>query len=147
MRPYAFTVLACFLSSLDGSLPFIMTSKSFLHVAILFLLGLAAATSPQANGATPGEKAKIEALITHLEALTDATFVRNGSEYKPKSAAKFLRKKWQANESEIPTAAAFIEKVATASSTTGKPYLIRFKGTEKKCADYLKEQLQKLESP
>ena len=37
----------------------------------------------------------------------------------------------------------FIAKAASVSSTSGKPYLIRFKdGREVKCGDYLKERLK-----
>ena len=91
------------------------------------------------------EKAKIESLISHLENLKDATFIRNGSDYDAKSAAKFLRGKWQANDKEIKTAADFIAKAATGSSTTGKPYLIRFKdNTQTKCSDYLTARLKVL---
>jgi hypothetical protein len=38
----------------------------------------------------------------------------------------------------------FIDKIASVSSTTGKPYLIRFgDGREMKGADYLKAELKK----
>jgi len=93
------------------------------------------------------EKDKIQALIKTLEDLKDATFIRNGSDYDAKAAAKFLRGKWQSREKEIKTAADFIDKVATVSSTSGKPYVIRFKGArEVKCGEYLKEELKKLEN-
>jgi hypothetical protein len=92
------------------------------------------------------EKQKIEALIKHIEGLEDAKFVRNGREHDAKTAAKFLRGKWEANEARIKTAKDFIEKAASASSTTGKPYLIRFKdGKEVKTGDYLREELKKIE--
>lgn len=92
------------------------------------------------------EQAKIESLITTIESLSDATFVRNGSEYNAKNAAKFLRGKWDANKKDIKTANDFIDKVATKSSTTGKPYMIRPKGAaEIACADFLKTALKKLE--
>ncbi len=95
----------------------------------------------------PAEKAKVEALISHLETLTGATFIRNGTDYDAKTAAKFLRGKWKAHEKEIKTATDFIAKAATVSSTSGKPYLIRLKGAqETACADYLAAQLKKLES-
>ena len=56
------------------------------------------------------------------------------------------RGKWGANESKIKTAKDFIEKAASASSTTGKAYLIRFKdGKEVKSGDFLRAQLEKLE--
>ena len=100
----------------------------------------------QANDEGPTtESDKIEALIKHIEELSDAKFVRNGSEYEAKTAAKFLRGKWDAKKDEIKTAEDFIAKVASVSSTSGKPYLIRFKdGTETKAGDYLKAQLKKL---
>ena len=42
------------------------------------------------------------------------------------AAAEFLRRKWRHREAEIRSADDFIEKVASFSSTTGKPYLIHF---------------------
>ena len=124
-----------------------MTSRTLIRAAISLLLLLAAAFPLYAGNPAPAEKAKIEALIGSLERLHDATFVRNGSDYDAKSAAKFLRGKWQSNDKEIKTAADFIAKAASVSSTTGKPYLIRFKdGTRTKCGDYLTAQLKKLEA-
>lgn len=88
---------------------------------------------------------QIETLITEIQTLKDAHFVRNGSNYDAKTAAKFLRGKWNSHKSEITTAADFIEKAASVSSTTGKPYLIRFDdGREVKCSDYLRAKLEKL---
>jgi len=88
------------------------------------------------------ETRKIEALIEHVEGMTDAKFVRNGVEYDGPTAAAFLREKRDAKESDIKTAADFIDKAAADSSTTGQPYLIRFTdGREVKAADYLREQL------
>jgi hypothetical protein len=93
------------------------------------------------------ETAKIETLISHIESLNDATFIRNGSEYSSKNAAKFLRGKWDANKKENHTANDFIDKAATKSSTTAKSYQIRLKGAaEKPCADYLKLQLAMIEA-
>ena len=92
------------------------------------------------------EKQKIEALIKHIEGLQDTKFVRNGVEYDAESAGKFMRAKWAANESAIKTAQDFVEKIATASSTTGMPYLIRTKdGKDLKSGDYLLAELKKLE--
>ena len=113
---------------------------------ILALIGQA---SPclHAQTAPPAEKEKIEALIAHLENLTGAIFIRNGTDYDARTAAKFLRGKWKSNDKEIKTAADFIAKAATASGTTGKPYVIRLKdGTETPCATYLTARLKKLEA-
>ena len=94
---------------------------------------------------TDVEKKKIEALIQHVEELKDAKFVRNDKEYDAKTAGAFLRNRWDAKKAEIKTALDFIEKAASVSSTSGKPYLIRFKdGKETKSGAYLKEELQKL---
>ncbi|MPZ76170.1 MAG: hypothetical protein GEU77_06570 [Deltaproteobacteria bacterium] len=92
------------------------------------------------------EKEKIEALIKQVNDLKTAKFVRNGSTYSADSAATFLRRKWQANQSEVKTARDFIDKVASRSGTSGKPYLIRLKeGKEIHSRDFLLAQLQRLE--
>jgi len=119
-----------------------MTARTFL---LVFALAFLASPHRLTAGAPPAENAKIEALISHLENLKDATFIRNGRDYDAKTAAKFLRGKWQANEKKIRTAAEFIAKAATVSSTSGKPYMIRFNdGSEKPCAEYLSAQLKRL---
>jgi hypothetical protein len=46
--------------------------------------------------AAADEKTRIEGLITHIEGLKDANFIRNGKSYDSKNAAKFLRGKWEA---------------------------------------------------
>ncbi len=111
-------------------------------VLVALLLPLAAAT---ADEKPTTETEKIEALIKHVAGLADAKFVRNGTEYDAPTAAKFLRRKWESQKDEIKTAQEFIDKAASESSTSGKPYLIRFKdGTETKSGEYLKAQLKKL---
>jgi len=97
---------------------------------------------------TNGEKVKIEALLKHLESLKEASFIRNDTALQPKEAAALMRKKWEAMGEEIKTAAEFIDKIMTVSTSGAKkPYLIRFKdGKETKCADYLKAELKKWET-
>jgi Family of unknown function (DUF5329) len=85
-------------------------------------------------------------LIKQLADLKDVKFVRNGSAYNGDSAAVFLRRKWEANASAVRTARDFIDKVASFSGTSGKPYLIRFNdGEEIKSRDFLLAQLKKLD--
>ena len=95
-----------------------------------------------------GEKEKIDALFKQLESLKDATFIRNDRAYQPKEAAAMMRNKWETLEEDIKTAAEFIEKIMTVSTSgTKKPYLIRFKdGKEIKCADFLNAELKKIET-
>jgi hypothetical protein len=101
---------------------------------------VASQTAPSA------ERQKIEWLIRQVGELKDAKFIRNGSTYEVATAVRFLRGKWDANAAEIKSAHDFIDKVASASGTSGKPYLIRLQdGREIKSREYLLAELQKLE--
>lgn len=120
-----------------------MTSRIFAITAFLVffssMLGLHAAGLPTA------EKSKIESLLSHIAGLADAKFIRNGKEYDASSAAKFLRRKWEANEKDIHSATDFITVAATKSSTSGKPYLIQLKGrSATPCGEYLTTELKKM---
>jgi hypothetical protein len=92
------------------------------------------------------EQRKIEALIQHIETLTEAVFLRNNKAYSAQTAAHFLRGKWRTTLDDIATAQDFIAKVASVSSTTGQPYRIRFPdGHEVLSGDYLHTVLQQLD--
>jgi hypothetical protein len=120
--------------------------RNYLGVLALVSLLLFGSQFAHAASASAGETQKIEALIRDVRNLKDATFIRNGSTYSSESAAIFLRRKWQANQSEVKTARDFIEKVATFSGTSGKPYLIRFKdGREVHSREFLLARLKSLE--
>ncbi len=102
--------------------------------------------SLQAQSLSAGEKQKIEALIKQVGDLKDAQFIRNGSAYEPSTAVWFLRGKWDDNSSAVKSARDFIDKVASISGTSGKPYLIRFKdGKEIKSSEFLLAELKKIE--
>jgi hypothetical protein len=110
-----------------------------------FVLAFGFVSLARAEILPASEKQKIEALINQVAQLSDARFVRNGSAYSAKSAATFLRLKWQANASQVSTVGDFIDKIASFSGTSGKPYLIRFKdGPEMKSRDFLLTELKKL---
>ena len=124
-----------------------MKTSALISVTWLLLVATAAPPGLPAAEKPMTEREKIEALIKNLENLKDATFIRNDSDYGAKTAGRFLRGKWQKQEKEIKTAIDFIDKVASVSSTSGKPYVIRFKDShEVKCGEYLKEELKKLEN-
>jgi Family of unknown function (DUF5329) len=94
------------------------------------------------------EQRKIEALMQHVESLTEAVFMRNNQVYPAKTAAQFLRGKWRATLDDITTAQEFIAKIASVSSTTGQPYRIRFPdGHEVLRGDSLRTVLHQLEQP
>lgn len=108
---------------------------------------LLAAPAVVADPLPAAEREKIVALIASVEKLPDAVFVRNGKSYGAATAAKFLRGKWEDRASQIRSAEDFIEKVATRSSTTGKPYLVRYKdGREVATAAFLRAELRRISS-
>ena len=124
-----------------------MGRNPVLRFLILLLFFAACPGFSRAQSAPAAEKQKIEALIKQVSSLKEAKFVRNGSTYEPSTAVRFLRGKWEANDAQVTTARDFIDKVASVSGTSGKPYLIRFKdGRELKSRDFLLAELQKLES-
>ena len=130
----------------EGRHPATVVQKlTSLTVLLLALLAVPSFLRAQTLPAT--ENQKIEALIKHVGDLKDAKFIRNGSTYEPSSAVRFLRGKWNANKTEVITARDFIDKVASMSGTSGKPYLIRFKdGKEIKSSEFLLAELKKIES-
>ena len=95
----------------------------------------------------PTEAQKIEALIQVLENLKDTQFIRNGSAYTAAKAAAHLRMKRKNAGRAVQSAPDFIRLCGSASSMSGKPYLIRYKdGREIKASDFLWTELKKLEN-
>ena len=112
------------------------------------LLPIIAVVAMAADPLPVVERQKIEALIHIIQKLPDAVFIRNGKSYDAATAAKFLRGKWRDRADEVRSAEQFIERVATRSSTTGQPYLVRYKdGREVAAAVLLRAELRKLSAP
>ncbi len=92
------------------------------------------------------EKDKIEALIASLRDLEGATFIRNDKEHTVEESIEHLQKKWEWKKNQVKTARDFTDKIASSSSLSGKPYMIRFEdGSEIKAKDWFDQELQKLE--
>jgi hypothetical protein len=92
------------------------------------------------------EKKKIEFLLSSVENLKGATFIRNGTEYDGKKAAEHLRMKLQ-NALVVETADDFIRLCASKSMITGKPYLIRLSdGKTIKSEEYFRKKLKEYTS-
>lgn len=90
---------------------------------------------------------KIETLITALTNLKDATFIRNGESHDVSEAIAHMRRKWEWKKDEIATVDDFIRVAASKSSTTGKPYRIRFAdGREIDSAEWFRARLAEIES-
>ena len=98
--------------------------RGVLWSCTLLLLGVFGLA--HANDRVPLENQKIDYLITAIETLSDAKFVRNGTEYDAKAAADHLRRKLKYAGSRVKSADDFILYCATKSSMSGKPYEIRF---------------------
>lgn len=120
-----------------------MSTFQFPFIASLLALFIGTASLAQADPSA-GEKARIDLLISKIENLKDASFIRNGSTYGAASAAKFLRAKLKSNSSSIATADDFITKLASKSSTSGEAYKIKYAdGKEIACETFLKAELAK----
>jgi hypothetical protein len=122
-----------------------MTIGTVAKLTALLLLVLIAPARVDGQGLPIIEQQKIEALIEQIGSLKDAKFVRNGSAYGPSTAVRFLRGKWNHNLAEVKSARDFIDKVASVSGTSGKPYRIRFNdGKEIESREFLLAALKKL---
>ena len=71
------------------------------------------------------EKKKIEFLISSLENLEGATFMRNRLAHTGKEAAEHLRMKRKRAGGRVKTADDFIRLCASKSFLSGKPYMIK----------------------
>ena len=125
-----------------------MRKQRFVRLIFSWVLFFGMLLPPVVAGQTApaAERQKIESLIKQVGEIKDAKFIRNGSTYEISTAVRFLRGKWEANDSVVKTAQDFVDKVASSSGTSGKPYLIRFKdGREIKSRDFFLAELKKLE--
>ncbi len=124
-----------------------MHSVRKLFVSLLFLCLGAGLLAAEAPVQVRPEDTKIEALLVYVGSQTKVKFIRNGSEYDNATAVKFLRGKWDRQRGTVSSAKEFIDKIASRSSTSGKPYRIRLAdGQEVDCAVFLSNRLAELES-
>ncbi len=118
-----------------------MFRRSFL-MSVTSLMALSAvAAAPPAH-----EQTRIEKLIRYVEAQKDLKFIRNGTEYSSADAGKFLRGKLDSMGQDVTTARQFIERIATKSSMSGKPYRVKFgDGKTMLVSQFLGEELTRIE--
>ena len=64
----------------------------------------------------------------------DCTFIRNGNRFTGRDARAHLKSKTRRNSHIIDSTEEFIEKIASQSVTSGKPYLISCKGEKQQNA-------------
>ena len=115
---------------------------------LFFLLTFGVAAAGHAASLSPAAKAEIDALLSRLEA-SSCTFNRNGTWY-PASEAKshLLRKlKYLEDRGMVQSAEQFIERAASSSSTTGRPYLVKCgSGAPVQSGTWLRSQLDVMRS-
>jgi len=118
-----------------------MYRRSFLVGAMsLTAFGAVAAAPP------PHEQTRIERLIRFVESQKGMKFIRNGTEYECADAAKFLRGKLESMGKEVTTARDFIERIASKSSMSGKPYEVKFTdGRTMLASQFLGDELKRIE--
>ena len=103
-------------------------------------------SSPEKNSPI-SEHARIERLLSAIEAAESDVFIRNGAEHTPQDAAEHLRSKWNAAGSKIATAEQFINEIGSKSSLSDDPYRVRRSdGTEVTAKDYLLDKLTKIDA-
>ena len=122
-----------------------MTRTLWIAVVVALLLALAGAPAARAD-VSGAERAKIEAVLGHVAGMIEARFLRNGKSYSASEAVRLMRHKWGIHEDEITDARTFIDRAATKSETTGKPYRIRLAdGQIVESGPYLLDVLKKIE--
>lgn len=84
---------------------------------------------------------EIDYLLTFVEE-SGCTFIRNGKEYPSRQAKDHLAYKYNHVKSRIKTADDFIEKIASKSSISRKPYEVRCDTELLKAGDWLNGALQ-----
>ena len=95
---------------------------------------------------TLAESEKIEKLISSLREMNGAKFIRNAQEHTVDEAITHLTGKWETMKIQIKTAQDFIAIVASRSSTTGKPYLLKLAdGTIMRSQEWFRKQLKIIE--
>ena len=118
--------------------------KSILFTLLVILTLFSGVLNAQDNI----EKKKIDFLISSVENLEDAKFIRNGIEYTGREAVKHLRMKLEMAGGKVQTADDFIRLCASKSFISGKPYLIRSSdGKTINSEQYFRKKLMEYTNP
>ncbi len=120
---------------------------------IAFLLPALLLAFPPVWGDWKKEEVRINYLLKEISRV-EGVFVRNGTEYPPEEAVTHLKMKmeramdsWFAPDREEWTAEMFIDKLASESSLSGKPYQIKTNdGQVFNSRDWLYDKLNKYQN-
>ncbi len=117
--------------------------KSILVISVVVLTFFSGVVKAQDNI----EKKKIDFLISSIENIKGAKFIRNGTEHNGKEAAEHLRSKLKSAGDKVRNAEDFINLCASKSYISGKPYMIRTSdGKNIKSEQYFREKLKEYNS-
>ncbi|AFU98848.1 DUF5329 domain-containing protein [Simiduia agarivorans] len=126
----------------------------FFRLALFGLLAIVWMPTALAADLPASEQQRVAFLIESVARLQGAVFIRNGTEHPAADAAEHLTMKlrraknsWFAPPAESWTAELFIDKLASRSSISGKPYQIRFAdGSLVNAGDWLRQQLARYDA-
>ena len=99
------------------------------RLAILLLPALVFALPSQADEAEDAAQAELEQLFIVVEQ-SGCVFTRNGSDHDSADAADHLRLKARRGKRYYDTPDEYIDRMATESSWTGKPYSVQCPGED-----------------
>ena len=121
-----------------------LSSLQFLRTALFALLLAAVAALAQATPSASEQKL-IDTLILRVSNMKSMTFMRNGDEHNAADAAKHMQAKFDHFKDEIVTAEDFIDRCASRSEVTGKPYQVKLSdGVVRDAKEFLTAELHTL---
>jgi hypothetical protein len=100
---------------------------------LLFIASMAIA-SPSRAEISAIAAAEIDGLLQQVQ-ISDCVFIRNDSEHDAEDAADHLRLKLKRGKKYVGNSEQFIDRLASKSSWTGKPYTVRCPGQEERAAN------------
>jgi hypothetical protein len=80
-------------------------------------------------------------------AISGCTFIRNDSPHEPADAADHLRNKYKRGRRWVDSAEQFIDRIASGSSLSGKPYRVTCGNTEMDSGEWLHGALDQYRAP
>ena len=106
----------------------------------LYTIALILCLSLPVAGVAASDNPEIDFLIDSIRT-SQCSFTRNGTVHSPEKAADHLQMKYNKTKKYIKTADDFIEKLATKSSWSGKPYTMTCKGVKQPSVTWLRSVL------
>ena len=108
--------------------------------ALISLLAACMLAAPAAFAAEDYD-ADVQYLLSFVQT-SGCTFVRNGSAHESADAADHLRLKYDRGSRYVKSAEQFIDRLATESSWSGKPYTVTCGDHTQPSADWLYQALE-----